>query len=381
MDITTLDDLKKWRRHIHRNPELSLKEYETSDYIRKELKDMGVSYETPMDTATIVHIKGNSDDYIILRADIDALPISEINDVDFCSKNCGVMHACGHDAHTAMLLGAVKELQYLSQKGELNINVIAVFQPSEESFGGADILIGKYDFDKYKPKAAYALHVNPDYSEGNIISRVGPIMASCNEFAVEIKGKSAHVGIRETGINAMNAAVSVYTQIQAIPTYNLDAKHTNIIHIGFMKVGEVMNSVPENGFLEGTIRTYNMDDKQIIKKRIEEICNGVSISTLCNVDFTLRDGYPAVLNDENLIDISENAAKCAGAKFINRKEPYLLGEDFSFFSKVCPINYSFIGIRNEELGYTSGLHTPTLMMREEALVFGVDYFTEIAKSY
>lgn len=381
MNNTTIDDLRIWRQHIHSNPELSLKEFKTAEYIRKQLDSIGIEYETPLETATVAHIRGKGERYIILRADIDALPICEINDVEYASKNDGVMHACGHDAHTTMLLGAVKELKKLSDEGKLNINILAVFQPSEESFGGANILINNYDFGKYDIDAAYALHINPDFEEGNIVSRVGPIMASCNEFAVEIKGKSAHVGIRETGINAMNAAVSAYTQIQAIPTYNLDCKHTNIIHIGYMKVGEVMNSVPENGFLEGTIRTYDMDDKEIIRKRISSICEGVEIATQCKVDFTLRDGYPAVINSEELMSRVKSAAEKTDAKFSLKKDPYLLGEDFSFFASVCPINYSFIGIRNEELGYTSGLHTPTLMMREEALVHGVDFLVEIAKSY
>ena len=381
MNTVTLENLKNWRHYLHSHPELSQKEFKTAEFIRSVLDELNVEYETPLPTATIAHIPGNGDRYIILRADIDALPINETNNISYASENEGVMHACGHDAHAAMLLGAVKELKHLSDAKKLNINVLAVFQPSEESFGGANILINNYDFGKYNIDSAYALHVSPDFEEGNIVSRSGPIMASCNEFAVEIKGKSAHVGIRETGINAMNAAVSAYTQIQAVPTYNLDCKHTNIIHIGYMKVGEVMNSVPENGYLEGTIRTYDMDDKEIIRQRISDICKGIEISTGCKVDFTLRDGYPAVINSENLMDRVESAAEKTSAHFSLKKDPYLLGEDFSFFSRVCPVNYSFIGIRNSELGFTSGLHTSCLMMRDEALVHGVDFFVEIAKSF
>lgn len=381
MNITKLDDLKIWRQYLHKNPELSQKEFKTASFIRSQLDIMGVEYETPLPTASIVHIKGNSNRYIILRADIDALPICEKNEIEYASQNKGIMHACGHDAHVAMLLGAVKELKYLSDLNKLNINILAVFQQSEESFGGADKLIKAFNFENFDIDSAYALHVNPDFEEGNIISRVGPIMASCQEFAIEIKGKSAHVGIREAGINAMNAAVSLYSQVQAIPTYNLDCKHTNIIHIGYMKVGEVMNSVPENGYLEGTIRTYDINDKDIIMKRITDICRGVEISTSCKLKAIFRDGYPALINSEELIDRVKHCAENTSAIFSLKKDPYLLGEDFSFFSKICPINYSFIGIRNEKLGYTSGLHTSNLMMREEALTYGVDYFVEIVKSF
>lgn len=381
MKFTKLEQIKNWRRFLHENPELSLKEYKTTEFIRNELDKMGLEYEAPMDTATVVKLYGKGEKYIVLRADIDALPIKEMNDIEFRSKNDGVMHACGHDAHATMLLGAINELSEISKSKDLDINILAIFQPSEESFGGANLLIENYNFDKYEIIGSFALHINPDYEEGTIISRIGPIMASCNEFAVNIKGKSAHVGKREEGINALNAAIQIYSQVQAIPTYDLDSKHTNIIHTGIVRAGEVMNSVPENAFLEGTIRTYDKDDFAIIKKRIVEICQGVSLSTKCEVVPEIRAGYPAVINSEILYDKSVNAAKKAKANHITRKDPYLLGEDFSFFGKIAPINYSFIGVRNNELGYTSGLHTPTLQLREEALIFGIDYFVEIAKSF
>lgn len=381
MQITTIEQLKKWRRHIHQNPELSLKEFETAKFIRDELSKLNISYEVAMDTGTIVFIDAGSKHSILLRADIDALPITEENNIDFKSKNNGVMHACGHDAHATMLLGAVNELNELIKDDKLSVNIVAVFQPSEESFGGANMLVKKYDFSKFNILGAYALHINPDYPEGNLITREGPIMASCNEFEVNIKGKSAHVGIREEGINALNAAVSVYQQIQSIPTYDLDSKHTNIIHTGLLNAGEVMNSVPSKSLMQGTIRTYNMNDLEISKKRMKEICNGVSISSRCDINLKFNDGYPPLLNSASLLNRVELATKNAGINFILKDEPYLLGEDFSFYDTIAPINYSFIGIRNEELGYTSGLHTPTLQMREEALVFGVDYFVQIALSY
>lgn len=381
MKYTTLKQLKAWRRYLHENPELSQKEYNTSKYIRQQLEDMGLKYETPMETATIVTFDVGSDESIVLRADIDALPIKETNECDFASKTDGVMHACGHDGHTAMLLAAVNEISHMKENGELKINVIAVFQPSEESFGGANLLVGAYDFKKHNVKACFALHVNPDFPEGNIVIKPGPVMASCNEFAVEFTGKSAHVGKREEGINALNACVQVYQQFQMIPTYNLDSKHTNIIHVGQMNVGEVMNAVPTHGFMEGTIRTYDMDDLEITKNRMREIVKGVEISSGCKINLILREGYPATINDSELIDLAKSAVDRSSANLIELEEPYLFGEDFSFFRQVSPINYSFVGIRNEDLGYTSGLHTPTLQLREEALVYGVDYLVECVKAF
>lgn len=206
-------------------------------------------------------------------------------------------------------------------------------------------------------------------------------MASCNEFTIDVKGRTAHVGLRENGLNALNACVNIYQQIEAIPVYDLDCKHTNIIHVGKMSVGEVMNAVPENGHMEGTIRTYDGDDLKIIKNRMKEICSGLEIASRCKVDLNFKEGYPALLNDACLLDLVERAAQNTGASFEFKEEPYLLGEDFSFFSELGPVNYSFVGIRNEDLGYTTGLHTPTLQMREEALVYGVDFLVEVVRAY
>lgn len=380
MNITTLEDIKRWRHHIHSRPELSMQEFETAKYIRSELDKMGLEYETPIRTATLAYLKGKTDKTIMLRADIDALPIMEENDIEYKSLNPGVMHACGHDAHTAMLLGATKELVKMQNDGTLVNNVLIVFQPSEEANSGASQLIKNFDFASYNITAAYALHVNPDYDEGSIISRSGPIMASCNEYHIDFHGKSAHVGLREEGINALNAAVQVYQQLSTIPTYDLDSKHTNIIHIGKMDVGEVMNAVPSFGHIQGTIRTYDIKDRELIKTRIKDICKGVAISSRCKIEPWFNEAHPPVMNVQKLIPYSEKAAMKSGAKFILKEYPYLLGEDFSFYADIAPINFSFVGIKNEDLRYTSGLHTPTIMMRDEALIFGVDYFVNVANS-
>ncbi|WAW14704.1 M20 metallopeptidase family protein [Peptostreptococcus equinus] len=380
MNITTLDDIKRWRHHIHSRPELSMQEFETAKYIRTELEKMDIKYMTPMQTATIVYLEGKSDKTIMLRADIDALPIMEENNIEYKSLNPGVMHACGHDAHATMLLGATKELNELYKSGELANNVLIVFQPSEEANSGAYHLIKNFDFRSYNITAAFALHVNPDYEEGTIISRSGAIMASCNEYHIDFHGKSAHVGLREKGINALHAAVMVYQELSTIPTYYLDSKHTNIIHVGKMDVGEVMNAVPSFGHIQGTIRTYDIKDRELIKKRIKEICDGIEKSTKCRIEPRFNPAHPPVMNVQKLIPYAEKATMSVGAKFILKEYPYLLGEDFSFYSDIAPINFSFIGIRNEELKYTSGLHTPTIMMRDEVLPYGVDYFVNIANA-
>lgn len=379
MHYTTLEQLKTWRRHLHQYPELSLQEFETARYIRQQLDAMNLPYITAMNTATIVILNGKRKESLLFRADIDALPIHEQNDIPFRSKHDSVMHACGHDGHITMLLGALNELRYLQQSDELDYSIVAVFQPSEESNGGANLLVDAYNFNQHHIQAAFALHVNPDYHEGQFISRIGELMASCNEFKITITGQSAHVGLRHRGINAMHAATQIFQQCQSLPSYTLNDQHVNIVHIGVLRAGEAMNIVPENALLEGTIRTYDMNDLATIKQKIEDICQGIAIATGCTVDLHFEMGYPAIINNAELMPLVKEAAITTQATFAYQKDPYLLGEDFSFFQQIAPINYSFIGIRNELLGYTNNLHTPTLQLREEALAYGVDYFVALAK--
>ncbi|HFI0464030.1 TPA: M20 family metallopeptidase [Streptococcus suis] len=379
MLVSTLEDLRTWRRQLHAHPELSLQEFETTAYIRQEISKMGLAYQAPMETATVVYLQGQLTDTLLLRADIDALPIQEETGFDFQSQKPGVMHACGHDGHTSILLATLKDLKALADQGQLYHSVLAVFQPAEETFGGGNLLIQAFDFKAYPIKAAYALHLNPDYPVGTLVTRQGPLMASCTEFTIEVKGQAAHVGVRERGLNALHAVHLVYQQVQTIPTFKLDAKHTNIIHIGTLKAGEAVNSVPAFARMTGTIRTYDQADFALIQDQLDKICQGIALATDCQIDLTFAVGYPAVINDAVLLESVQKAAGNAGADFYLQPEPYLLGEDFSFFQAVAPINYSFVGIRDENKGYTAGLHTSRLAFDEEALIYGVDYFVQLVQ--
>lgn len=379
MKVATIDDLRRWRRYLHQYPELSLEEVGTADYIRQELKKMNIEYECPLPTATLVYLEGNTKEGILLRADIDALPIEEETGLDYASSISGKMHACGHDGHTATLLACLKELKALQMQGKLVKSVVAVFQPAEETHGGGNLLVQAVDWIKYTIQGAYALHVNPDYPVGMLVSREGELMASCTEFTIEVQGVAAHVGVRERGKNALNAACLIYQQLLTLPTFDLDAKHTNIIHIGQMQAGTAVNIVPDVAVLRGTIRTYDIEDLGLIKSRMESICEGINKTTGCSATLYFAEGYPPVINDKSLMIGVENAAQSAGAQFYLQEDPYLLGEDFSFYKDIAPINFTFIGIRNEAKGYTAGLHTPRLSFDEEALIYGVDYFTALVQ--
>lgn len=383
MKIVTEENLKTWRRHLHQNPEVSLKEYETKEYITGILDSYDIKYEEALETGVVVILEASekTNDTILFRADIDALPITEENNIEFKSKNDGVMHACGHDGHTTMLLGAVVEAADYYKNNKTTVNSIYVFQPAEETFGGGNLLINDFDFSEYNILASYALHMNPDYPEGYIISKPHEIMASANEYRTYIKGRAAHVGLKNTGIDALNVATMFFQEMLKLNALHTKARNTNIIHIGKMYGGDAMNVVAENAYLEGTIRTYSMTDLAQIKKAILDTKKGLEYLSGAEIRVDFAEGYPAVINDKEPYEIIKKVVEEKGIDYIELEEAYLYGEDFSFFSRLSPINYSFLGLRNEEKNYISGLHTPTFNFDEKILKIGVKYYQGILEYY
>ena len=384
MNIVTQENLTTWRRWLHKNPELALEEYKTKEYLKKILDNYNINYEEVLETGLVVVLKASYEtkDSILYRADIDALPIKEENNVDYKSQNEGKMHACGHDGHTTMLLGALIEAKNYYDNNATKVNSIFVFQPAEETIGGAKLMVDSYKFqEKYNVLASYALHMNPDYKEGAIISKQAEIMASANEYRIYIKGKAAHVGLKHQGIDALNVATMYYQELLKLNSLHTKAKNTNIVHIGKMYGGVVMNVVAEDAYLEGTIRTYSKKDLAVIKNSILNIAHGLEIMTGAKVKVDFAEGYPAVINDKKLYELIKEITKKENIEYIELEEAYLYGEDFSAFEEVSPINYSFLGLRNEEKNFVSGLHTPTFNFDEKILMIGVRYYLGLIKYY
>jgi len=352
-------------------------------YASSVLKEYGIEYQETLETGLVVIFKASVEtkDTILFRADIDALPISEENDVDFKSNNDGVMHACGHDGHITMLLGSVIEAADYYKNNTTKVNSIFVFQPAEETFGGGNLLINDFDFSPYNILASYALHMNPDYPEGHIVSKPKEIMASANEYRIYIKGRAAHVGLKNTGIDSLNVATMFFQEMLKLNALHTKARNTNIIHIGKMYGGDAMNVVAENAYMEGTIRTYSMEDLATIKTAIENTRVGLEHLTGASIRVDFAEGYPAVINDELPYQVIREVIEKENIDYIELEEAYLYGEDFSFFSRLSPINYSFLGLRNEEKNYVSGLHTPTFNFDEKILKVGVQYYLGILNYY
>ena len=340
MKIVTEENLKTWRRHLHQNPELSLKEYKTKEFLISVLNGYGIDYKETLETGLVIILNANNEtkDTVLYRADIDALPIQEENNIDFKSQTDGVMHACGHDGHTTMLLGSVIEAADYYKNNDTYVNSIFVFQPAEETFGGGNLLIDDFDFTPFNILASYALHMNPDYPENNIVSKPNEIMASANEYRIYIKGKAAHVGLKNTGIDALNVATMFFQEMLKLNALYTKARNTNIIHIGKMYGGDAMNVVAENAYMEGTIRTYSMHDLAIIKKAILDTKKGLEYLTGAEIRVEFAEGYPAVINDSNPYEVMREVVSNKEISYIELEEAYLYGEDPSPFSRLSPIH-------------------------------------------
>lgn len=373
--------LTKHRRQLHQIPERGFQEFKTAAYIRETLEQLGIPYLTPLETSTIVYLEGNSGKTIGFRADIDGLPIEESNDISFKSQHNGVMHACGHDGHTAMLLAFAEGCKKMQDTNTLKHNILLIFQPSEESMGGANHLVKAFPFSEYAPEAIFGLHLMPDNPEGMLLTRSGPLTASATEYRIYIDGTSAHVANKETGASALGSLNHTVTQIQQLQNFHLSGLNQNIIHIGKIKAGEAINTVASSGYLEGTIRTYDMHDLDIIQEKLEQIVKSSDLlfNTESHVEFA--EGYPPVVNDEALLPFVTACAKESGLKLIIKEKPYLFGEDFSFYSQVATTHFAFLGVQNKSLGYTSGLHTSSFNFDEKSLVTGVQYFEKILEKF
>lgn len=373
--------LTKHRRQLHQIPELGFQEFKTAAYIRETLEQLNIPYLTPMETATIVYLEGNSDTTIGFRADIDGLPIEEANDIPFKSQHKGAMHACGHDGHTAMLLAFAERCKKLQDTSKLKNNILLIFQPSEESMGGANHLVKVFPFQDYAPEAIFGLHLMPDNPEGTLLTKDGPLTASATEYRIYIEGTSAHVANKETGASAIGSLNHMVIQIQQLQNFHLSGLNQNIIHIGKIKAGEAINTVASTGYLEGTIRTYDMNDLAIIQEKLDNIAKSSDLLFCTNSRVEFAEGYPPVVNNEALLPLVSTCAKDSSLEIIIKDKPYLFGEDFSFYSEVATTHFAFLGVQNENLGYTSGLHTSSFNFDEKSLALGVQYFEKILEKF
>lgn len=370
--------IKKWRQDLHRIPEIGLVEFKTAAYLRAELDQMGLPWEEICTTGTLVYLDNQKETTLAFRSDIDALPVTEESGCDFASNHSGFMHACGHDGHMATLLGfGAWAKEHLST---LDHNILLIFQPAEETVGGAKDIVDSGIFDKYNVKQIYGMHLSPDLPEGVLGSRPGPFMAQTGEVHITIQGKGAHAALAHEGIDSLYIASQLIQQYQGIITRRIPPMAPAVLHIGHLIAGEAANVVAPSAVMRGTIRTFSRDLFFEIANHMKALHQGAENIYGCKIDLMANPGYPPVLNDAELTRKMEEAFRREGLPYQEFAEPYFLGEDFSYYQEKVPGVFVFLGIRNEEKGYIYGLHNNKFNFDEEVLIEGIRAFASLAKS-
>lgn len=361
------------RHHLHANPELSYQEFETSKFVQGKLKEWNIPFEIKATTGVVGLIKGKNPDkkIIALRADMDALPIKEENNIPYKSTREGVMHACGHDVHTTCLLGAAKILNETKTDWEGTVKLI--FQPGEEKNpGGASLMIKDGVLENPKPQAIFGMHVHPGVPVGKLSFRGGMVMASADEIYITIKAKGGHAASPHLTADTIVIASQVVLALQQIVSRHNNPFNPTVLSITSFQGGYTTNVIPSEVKLMGTLRCMNEDWRlkahQLIKQITESVVQGTDAELLLHIDI----GYPCVFNNEAL---NEQAKKLAGdlvgTDNVEETEIRMGAEDFGYYAQQIPACFYRVGVMNQSKGITSGVHTPTFNIDEDAIETGM----------
>lgn len=361
-----------FRHHIHQNPELSFQEYTTQVFIQNQLKNLNIPFESVANTGTVAIIKGKNPDKKItaLRADIDALPIFEANDIPYKSKIEGVMHACGHDVHTSSLLGTAKILHTLKEEFEGTVKLL--FQPGEEKApGGASMMIKEGALENPKPQSIMGQHVAPNLPVGKIGFREGMYMASTDEIHIKIIGKGGHGAMPELCIDPILISSHLIVAMQQIISRNKNPRFPSVLTFGKIEGLGATNVIPNEVSIQGTFRAMDENWRKEALEKIEKLAIGLVESMGGTCDFKLVRGYPYLENNPELTrKLKSFAIEYMGEENIIDLDLWMAGEDFAFYTHHMDACFYRLGTRNEEKGIISGVHTPTFNIDEEALEIG-----------
>ncbi|HZK65158.1 MAG TPA: M20 family metallopeptidase [Puia sp.] len=361
------------RRHLHAHPELSYKEFKTSAYVQEKLRHLGIPFEVKATTGVVGMIRGKNPDkrVIALRADMDALPILEENAVSYKSQNNGVMHACGHDVHTSILLGASKILNELKEEWEGTVKLI--FQPGEEKNpGGASLLIKEGVLHNPQPQAIFGLHVHPGLEIGKLSFRGGPSMASADEIYITVRSKGGHAATPQLTVDTILVASQLVVSLQQIISRNKNPFTPSVLSISSFQGGYTTNVIPSEVKLMGTFRAMDETWRFQAHNLIRKMAKGLAMSTGAEIDVLVDVGYPVVNNDENLYPVARaRAEEYAGKENVSETEVRMGAEDFGYYTQEIPGCFYRLGVMNEAKGITSSVHTPTFNIDESAIETGM----------
>ena len=357
------------RRALHQIPEIGLDLPETTAYVLNALSGLRCEVTQPIDCSACAYFDFGAAHTIAFRGDMDALPVTEKTGLEFASRHPGKMHACGHDGHTAMLLELARQLDAMEKAP---VNVLLIFQPAEETIGGAEPICRTGVLQKYGVEAVFAQHLWPEVPYGEIGTLPGPMMARTSEVTVDIFGKSSHIGRPKEGINAMTAAVKFLDRCDQLEK-GLPPETRRIMGFGRMESGTARNAISEHSHIEGTVRAYHDKVFDFLTGAMDGIGESVAKETGCRVEIHRTEGYPAVVNDEALL---KRVEEHTGRQFYRLPEPTMIAEDFSWYQKEVPGIMFFLGIGGE-----ISLHSEKFVFDEKILTQGADFFRSIVETW
>lgn len=370
------EKVRGYREHLHAHPELSYQEHETMKFVSEQLTSLGIAHEAGVgETGIVGIIRGDHHDAnascVALRADLDALPILEANDVPYKSKVDGVMHACGHDVHTSVLLGAAEILNEI--RNELPQPVKLIFQPGEEKNpGGATYMIRDGALENPKVDRIFALHVFPDMPTGEVGFKEGLYMASCDEVHLTVIGKGGHGATPHRSIDPIFTGAEIITSLQQIVSRKCDPKIPCVLSFGHFEALGATNVIPEKAHIKGTFRTMNEPWREEALQLIENSIRSIAQSNGAEVDLNISRGYPYLENHpETTAKMRELSKEYLGEDVVNDLPIRLTAEDFSYYSQEVPACFFRLGVRNEEKGIVHGVHHPRFDIDPEALRIGI----------
>ena len=367
-------ELRAWRRHLHSIPELDFDLHETAAFVEARLKEVGVDeiHSGIAKTGIVALIRGQAEGPVVgLRADMDALPIEETTGVDYASKYPGRMHACGHDGHTTILLGAAR---YLAETRKFAGTVALIFQPSEEMSGGGKVMCDEGMMERFKIRQVFGLHNAPDIDFGRIHLRKGAMLASADEFRIAIRGKGGHAAYPHMTVDPVPALLQLGQALQTIPARRLDPLASAVISLTVLRAGEVTNVIPEEVYLAGTVRTLDKQVRDQMERDIREVAEACAAAHRCTAEIDYERGYPVTVNHPDETSFAaEVATEIVGAERVDAAcDPELGAEDFSYMLEERPGAYVMIGT-----GPAAQCHNPAFNYNDDATPIGASYFVRL----
>jgi hippurate hydrolase len=363
-----LDYMISCRRALHQIPELERQLPETCAFVQEQLKELHCQVTTPTEGSVCAFFDEGKGDTIAFRADMDALPIEEDTGLPFASTHPGKMHACGHDGHTSMLLGLARSIE--GRRGTLPHNVLLIFQPAEESLGGAKPLCESGILEKYKVQCIFGFHLWPKLEKGVVFTRPGPMMAKSSELTVRFRGKSVHVARHVEGLDCLKAVNEFSLQVEEMERACLPEKIPRLLYFGKMWAGRVRNAVAAEATLEGTLRAFTVEDFEKLRLGCEDVAKKVTEQTGCTIKIELSEGYPPVTNDGKLINRVNAALGEDAPRYLEGVT--LTTEDFAWYQQYIPGVFFFLGV-----GDTAELHSPKFVFDESVLAKGLATYEKL----